>query len=136
MVHGVYSNSINMQPCCVETVRTLRSWAATGVDWSRPRHTLVGCGPCWRVRSAVEFEYVCAVWRVFGIEAGGVRTVVCALGLLHSLARRPDGRDLLLLRRQRAEGFGDQVRVRRDHVLPACCVHHICCVTAVMRKYK
>lgn len=52
-----------------------------------------------------------------------------ALGLLDALARRPDGRDLLLLRGQRAERLGDQVRVRRDHVLPPRRVHHVRRVT-------
>lgn len=61
-------------------------------------------------------------WRVFGMRAAG-------LGLLDALARRPDGRDLLLLRGQRAERLGDQVRVRRDHVLPPRRVHHVRRVT-------
>lgn len=52
-----------------------------------------------------------------------------ALGLLDALARRPDGRDLLLLRGERAERLGDEVRVRRDHVLPARRVHHVRSVT-------
>lgn len=51
------------------------------------------------------------------------------LGLLDALARRPDGRDLLVLRGERAERLRDQVRVRRDHVLPAGGVHHVGRVT-------
>lgn len=81
-----------------------------------------------RSRSAgVEFEYVCAVWRVFGIEAGSGRLVrlAWALGLLHAFARRADGRDLLLLGGKRAESLRDQVRVGRDHILPTRCVHDV-----------
>lgn len=84
--------------------------------------------------AGVGVEHVCAVWRVFGIEGcvrgrgrGGGR----ALGLLHALARGPYGRDLLLLRGERAERLRDQVRVRRDHVLPPGRVHHVSRVTPV-----
>lgn len=69
------------------------------------------------------------------------RRVAClwyesGLGLLHALARRPDGRDLLLLRGQRAERLCDQVRVRRDHVLPPRRVHHVCRVTPAIRQSR
>lgn len=83
-----------------------------------------------------------AGWRVFGIAGAGARARGrgrgpgrgpggAALGLLHTLARRPDGGDLLLLRGQCAEGLRDQVRVRRDHVLPTRSVHYVCSVTCV-----
>lgn len=73
--------------------------------------------------SAAAAKAVGAVWATEAVMR------LQALGQLRPFPRRPDGRYLLLLRGQCPERLRDEVRMRRDHVLPPGRVHHVRRVT-------
>lgn len=95
------------------------------LGWQHHNHCHLAALPRTTSSLGVELKDVCSLRCVFGIEVAGGG----ALGLLDAFPRGPYGRDLLLLGGERAERLGYEVRVRRDHVLPAGRVHHVRCVT-------